>query len=464
MHFPWWYVNELTAPMLIAIVSVVHVLVSHYAVGGGLFLAVETAHAYRTANRDYLAYLKQHAKFFILLTVAFGAITGVGIWWTIGLASPLATQVLIRTFVFAWATEYVCFIVEIVSGFVFYYYWGRLPERIHTIMVWIYAIAAWASLVIISAITAFMLDPGNWPADRDFWSAILNRQALPQIISRTGGALLLSSLYVYLHSAIVIKDAKLHALIELRSTRPALLGAVLIATGGVLWYAFLPPSAQAALLAAPVLNVFMGVLFAATGVVFGLLFFGPYRNPGWIKTPGFAASILLFGIIGMGTAEFIREAVRKPYICYNVVLGSQMTTDEVAAVRRKGFLESGRWTKAFVQANYPQVMSAEGHVDGNRLLQLPQPDKVRLGAVIFQYHCNDCHAIHDGYSPVAPLVEGWSPGMMRSLVHELDRTRFTMPPWAGTAEEAELLVAYLSEISPPRPAGMLPGETKTGGR
>ena len=168
-----------------------------------------------------------------------------------------------------------------------------------------------------------MLDPGNWPADHDFWSAILNRQALPQIISRTGGALLLSSLYVYLHAAITIKDAKLHALIESRSTRPALLGAVLITLGGVLWYVFLPASAQAALYAAPVLNVLMALLFAATGIVFVLLSSGPTGTRAGSTRPGFAASILLFGIIGMSTAEFIREAVRKPYICYNVVLGSQ---------------------------------------------------------------------------------------------------------------------------------------------
>ena len=127
MHYPWWYVPYLTAPMLIGIVAVVHVLVSHYAVGGGLFLAVETGYAYRTGNRDYLAYLQRHARFFVLLTVVFGAITGVGIWWTIGLASPLATGVLIRTFVFGWAIEYCFFIVEIVSAFIFYYYWDRLP-------------------------------------------------------------------------------------------------------------------------------------------------------------------------------------------------------------------------------------------------------------------------------------------------------------------------------------------------
>ena len=77
MHYPWWYVPVLTSPMLIAIISVIHVLISHYAVGGGLFLAVETSFAYRTQDRDYLGYLKRHAKFFVWVTVVLGAITGV---------------------------------------------------------------------------------------------------------------------------------------------------------------------------------------------------------------------------------------------------------------------------------------------------------------------------------------------------------------------------------------------------
>ena len=51
MHYPWWYVPGLTAPMLIALISVVHVLVSHYAVGGGFFLAIETGHAHRHNDR-----------------------------------------------------------------------------------------------------------------------------------------------------------------------------------------------------------------------------------------------------------------------------------------------------------------------------------------------------------------------------------------------------------------------------
>ncbi|MBN1590023.1 MAG: cytochrome ubiquinol oxidase subunit I, partial [Pirellulales bacterium] len=294
MHYPWWYVPHVTSPMLIALVAVVHVLVSHYAVGGGLFLAVETSFAYRKKNRDYLAYLRRHARFFVLLTVVFGAITGVGIWWTIGLASPLATEVLIRTFVFAWAMEWVFFVIEITSAFIFYYYWGRLPRRAHVQIGWIYGLAAWISLVLITGITAFMLNSGNWPANRDFWVGFLNPQFIPQVVARTGGALLLTSLYVYLHASLVIKDAALRELISARSIRPALLAAVLIAAGGAGWYVHLPPSAVAVLPTAAVLNVFMGLIFAMTAVLFLALYFGPYRNPKWLS-PGFAGLMLLFG-------------------------------------------------------------------------------------------------------------------------------------------------------------------------
>ncbi len=463
MHYPWWYVPFLTAPMLIGIVAVVHVLVSHYAVGGGLFLAVETTHAYRTGNKDYLAYLRRHARFFVLLTVVFGAITGVGIWWTIGLASPLATGVLIRTFVFGWAIEYVFFILEIVSAFIFFYYWGRLSPRIHTIIVWIYGLSAWISLVLITAITGFMLDPGDWLRDGNFWSAMLNRQALPQIVARTGGALLLGSLYVYLHAALTIRQDALHKLIESRSTRPALLGALMILAGGAGWYYFLPESARAALYSASVLNVLMAVIFASTAVVFVLLYLGPYRNPGWIQSPGFAAALLLFGVAAFTTGEFIREAVRKPYVIYNVVLGNQIMADnnggELGRLRESGFLEGGVWTRQYVLQHFPKVCDGN-HVAPGLFGRLDDQEQAALGAVIFQYHCNDCHAVEAGYSAAGPLVQGWTPDMLRSLVLNLDRVHFTMPPWSGTPEEAELVAAYLQSIAPPRPTGMRPRTTE----
>jgi cytochrome d ubiquinol oxidase subunit I len=454
MHYPWWYVPFLTGPMLIAIIAVVHVLVSHYAVGGGLFLALETQYAHQVKHKAYLEYLRGHAWFFILLTVVFGAITGVGIWWTIGLTSPLATEVLIHTFVFGWAIEYVFFVIEIAAAFIFFYYWGRLKPATHARIGWIYAAAAWISLVLITGITGFMLNPGAWLQHRSFWVGFFNPQFVPQVLARTGGAFLLAALYVYLHASLKVKDPSLRDLIAARSARPALLGSVLIVIGGLGWYVFLPESAKAALAAAAALNVLMVLIFVITIAVFVMLYLGPYRHPGWLS-PGFAILLFVFGLGAFSTGEFIREAVRKPYIVYNVVMGNQLLVEEVAAARQRGLLETGTWTKAWIASRYPQVMRGT-EIDQGRLAALPEGDQRRIGEVIFQYQCNNCHTPRVGYSAVSHLTRGWTPELIRSVIGHLNESTFFMPPWAGTPEEAEALARYLTSIAYPRPGGMQP--------
>jgi cytochrome bd-type quinol oxidase subunit 1/mono/diheme cytochrome c family protein len=441
--------------MLIAIISVLHVLVSHYAVGGGFFLAVETGFAYRSKNTAYLGYLKRHAWFFILITVVYGAITGVGIWWTIGLASPLATETLIHNFVFGWAIEYVSFIVEIISAFIFFYYWGRLREKTHIKITWIYAWSAWFSLFAITGITAFMLNTGGWHTNRGFWTGFLNPQMIPQVLARTGGAFLLSSLYVFLHASLKAREPSLQNLIESRSARPALWGAVLIVLGGLWWYLALPESAKAALAAASVLNVLMVLIFALTIAIFIMLYLGPYRNPGWF-TPGFTILIFLSGVAAVTTGEYIREAVRKPYIIYNTVLANQILPEEIPQLRNSGYLEGGVWTRAYVDKYHPDLLST-GAIDEAALLTLPESAQRELGEVLFQYHCNDCHATKSGYSAIGHLTRGWTADMIQNVVEHPEKAHFFMPPWAGAREEAILLTKYLVSIASAHPGGMYYG-------
>jgi len=243
-------------------------------------------------------------------------------------------------------------------------------------------------------------------------------------------------------------------MIAARSARPALLGAVMITVGGIGWYLFLPASSQAVLPSAAVLNVLVVLIFALTAAVFALLYFGPYRNPGWLS-PGFALTLFLFGIAAFSTGEFIREAVRKPYVIYNVVLGNQIRPEEVATLQATGYLEGGTWTKAFVREHYPEVIEHD-RISPTRLLELPAQDRVALGEVLFLYHCNDCHALRHGYSAVGPLLRGKPRKLVLSTIEHLSEAHFMMPPWAGTPEEARLLTDYLMEIAPPRPAGMEP--------
>ncbi len=457
MHYPWWHVPLLTAPMLIAIVSVAHVYVSMYAVGGGLFLAAETQHARRTGDRAYLAYLRDHAKFFILLTVVYGAITGVGIWWTIGLASPLATETLIHAFVFGWAIEYVFFAVELAAAFVFYYYWDRLAPRTHVRIGWIYAGAAWISLVLITGITAFMLNSGRWPQTHAFWDGFFNPQFLPQTLARTGGALLLASLYVNLHAALRIREPGLLAVVARRAARPGLLGAALVALGSLWWYAALPASARLALVGAAALNILVMVVLGASGVVLAMLYLGPYRRPGWV-TPGFAILLFCFGLAGVGAGEFVREAVRKPFIIHDVIYGNQIWKDEVESLRGRGYLAGGVWTRAWLAARHPEVVTPGGAVDESALAALPAEARLRIGEVLFEHHCNDCHAARAGLSAVAHLAGGWTDEMLRQLVLHPERVQFFMPPWAGTLAEARLLQEYLGSIAEPFPAGLPRGD------
>jgi len=83
LNYPVWELGF--APgLLIAIVAITHVFVSHFAVGTGLFLVLTEKKAYREEDPDLLAFIKRHSLVFIMFSVVFGAISGVGIWFVIG--------------------------------------------------------------------------------------------------------------------------------------------------------------------------------------------------------------------------------------------------------------------------------------------------------------------------------------------------------------------------------------------
>src|SRR5271166_3703097 len=104
MNYPVWQL-AFTGGLLIAAIAVLHVFVSHFAVGGGAYLVLTERRAYSSNDSELLGYVRHHSKFFALLTLVFGAVTGVGIWFTIGLVSPEATSSLIHTFVWGWAID-----------------------------------------------------------------------------------------------------------------------------------------------------------------------------------------------------------------------------------------------------------------------------------------------------------------------------------------------------------------------
>ncbi len=68
---------------------------------------------------EILEFTRKHARF-LLVTVVFGSITGVGIWFVISLVSHCGNIILIH-FVFGWAAEWVFFLVELATFFHLFY-------------------------------------------------------------------------------------------------------------------------------------------------------------------------------------------------------------------------------------------------------------------------------------------------------------------------------------------------------
>jgi hypothetical protein len=73
--------------VLMAVIAILHVFVSHFAIGGGLYLVVTETAARRAGDTQKLEFLRGLTKFFVLVTLVFGALTGVGIWFTVNRAA-----------------------------------------------------------------------------------------------------------------------------------------------------------------------------------------------------------------------------------------------------------------------------------------------------------------------------------------------------------------------------------------
>jgi len=297
-----------------------------------------------------------------------------------------------------------------------------------------------------------MLHSGSWPETRNFWHAFFNPQFWPQVIARTGAAFLLTALYVFLHASLFLPVGRLRELVQKRASLPSLLGVSFIGVGGLMWFLLLPESSAAVILAAPVITAFVASVIGLTILVFGMVFIASTRSPGWLN-PGFAGLIFILGLAAFSLAEFVREAVRKPFIVDRVVLGNQIFKEEIPKLRQEGYLQKGIWTRYYVAEKFPQLVEG-GNINYQRVRDLSPSERVALGEVLFVYHCNDCHAKSVGYSAVAPLLHGMSPEKLKEFLVNLNEPYFYMPPWCGREEEAEVLAEFLATLAPPWPQNL----------
>ena len=77
MNYPVWELTTIGGGSLIALIAVLHVFISHLAVGGGLFLWLTDWKGFREKNPRIHDYVKKHTWFFLLLTIYMARDMGV---------------------------------------------------------------------------------------------------------------------------------------------------------------------------------------------------------------------------------------------------------------------------------------------------------------------------------------------------------------------------------------------------
>jgi mono/diheme cytochrome c family protein/cytochrome bd-type quinol oxidase subunit 1 len=507
MNYPIW--EGPAGGLLIACVAIVHVFVSHFAVGGGLFLVLTERKARRERDERLLAYVKRFSRFFVLLSLVLGAITGVGVWFTIGLVHPQATSSLVTTFVWAWAIEWTFFAVEIAAALVYYYGWDRLRVETHLAVGWIYFWTAWLSLVVINGILAFMLTPGAWTTTRNVWNGWLNPTLVPSVLVRTCGAIGLAGIYALLVAAWshepelkakLARYAGLFWVLPMAIAMPLLLswyfraaerGGVrvgeVLGTGrdGVL--ALTRSVLTGSTLGQPITQRAAFITVAASLVTVLLVLAAATIRRGRFGRP-LAATILVAGFVVVGGAEWTREGLRKPYVIgqfmfvngvrlppppqapgpppdFTAAFGQDRFT--VEEVTRAGVLRTANWTRLPQAAGMTAGPPATTREDA-------VARQSTQGAEVFRLLCSACHTI-DGYNAIRPLARGRSAaaigGIIDRLARPVDDTGRTtgwsdpklrlagwrgrhMPPFVGLADERAALAVYLALLGGASPSSI----------
>jgi len=426
MNYPVWHLDFAGGGLLIAIIAVLHVYISHFAVGGGLFLVLTEIKGLRENNPDILAYVKRHTSFFMLMTLVLGALTGVGIWFTISLLNPAATSSLIHLFVFAWGVEWLLFLAEIISIFIYYHTFDRLSGRNHLIIGWIYFITAWLSLFVINGIIDFMLTPGAWLETGNFWDAFFNPTFWPSLFFRTFLALIIAGLFGFLTST-AIREKKLR-LNMVRYCATWLLAPFIFFIMSAWWYrAALPAGLEEMVFEKiPTLKQFFNLFMICSPILIlgGIMM--AIRQPVWIKR-SLAAVMLVTGLLYIGSFEFIREGGRKPFVINQLMYSNSILKKDIDSVKNDGILARARWVK-------------------NRTIN--EENRLEAGQEIFILLCQSCHSIDGPMNDINPLIKGFKPKGLASIMLTMGSIRRPyMPPFAGTKEERLVLAEYLLSIS-----------------
>jgi cytochrome bd-type quinol oxidase subunit 1 len=472
MNYPFWDIPHLGSGWVIGLIAIYHVMISQFAVGGGLYLPMAERKAMRMTDpklrADWMAQLASHSKFFLIVTAVFGTVSGVGIWFAIGLTHPEATSTLIHNFVFGWAIEWVFFMIELSTIAVYYSTWGKIDEKLHLTVGWVYAAASACTLIIINGILSFMLTPGDtWIAvagtgqeASKFWNAFFNPTYWPSLLLRCCVCASLAGVWALITASRIDGDKQPELKTSLVKWSVKWLVPSFVAMPFLMiWYYLMVPASQQALLTLGIDTINAGTFSAVTrmalviivtsATIIGVAYFLAYRSP-LDFNPSHAMAVLLLALIATGAGEYSREMLRKPYVIGRWMYSNGVRVPYVDRINQQGYLNQFDYMNksgTFSHSNW--VWNGDGTIT---------PSSYSRGEAIFRGECGSCHTL-EGYRPIKELLAGrdrQNIGNFITMLHDYKPDspyRHFMPPMVGTQQDINDLTDYLNaQVNPSAPA------------
>lgn len=427
VEFPW-----LGNGTVIAIIAIIHVIVSHGVAIGMTTLMVSLEYVgLKKGHEGLISTARKFSKWVLIITTTVGAITGVGIWFSTTVIQPDSIGSLLRIFFWAWFVEWLVFITEVVLLLVYFYTWDKwegTKRFIHNRIGWALVLFGWLTAAIITGILSAKLTPGKWTDTLSFWNAFFNPTYLPSLAFRTGIAIVLAIALISVFVKLFIKDRALQRdIFDVFGKINAISFPFLIITG--IWYLYkIPDEAYELIVWSTGMSkqVFTSINIAGlvVFVIFGL----------WMLLKPKKVSILLtiaifFASIGfIAEFEMVRESVRKPFIIYDYMYANGVLEKEADRFNEEGYLKHSKFTQ-------------EQEVRDDNLFE--------AGEDIYKGQCLACHTI-DGWREKRAFsnrLQGWNEDAIDQYIMNLHETRPFMPPFVGTDEERKALAHYLHQVT-----------------
>ena len=139
----------------------------------------------------------------------------------------------------------------------------------------------------------------------------------------------------------------------------------------------------------------------------------------------------------MGSFEFVREAIRKPFVIANYLYANSLYVTQIPGdggfsmdeVNAAGVLKSAKWIN-------------------NR--DITPGNQIAIGAEIFRVECQSCHTT-DCYRGLKQIIarRQWDQEKIQAMIGDLQLMHNgVMPPFAGNDAERAALAAFLNSIEP----------------